>query len=703
MRKILILLIICILPLLSIAKEFPIDSIVNLNQFKLTNEEKGLLKNNGFVVTPDKHEQLFSLYISNWWNGKPNFVTTDLILQVYHLLFSKTLVRLEYNELYPSLLILSLKMFDKSKKPFLDWYNWFIKNEGEETLSEIDNLQYCDIAYWGIVCRLLGLDVELPLIVDSLCNKEIKLIMKGKGRAHSTIFPFMIDYSQFIPRGHYNSDERLRKFFRAMMWYGLVPYPLEEDKEAVIDENSSQYFMSLSFETSLRLVDDDSLINLWKKIYGVTSAFSGRSNFITPEDVLMVLKKEPLARIRDHKFFDEFSWDNTQYIKYKSAMKKVHPLKIKQKAVGIPTKLQFRFMGQRYLPDSEILQRLTKWSERPFPKGLDVFAALESDRAYQILTDVYKEQNRWKNYSDTLQILRTRFSKLDTSFWFQDIYHAWIYCLLALNEPVSEKHPEFMKTSAWQDKSLNTSLASWSEIRHDVALYGIPIYAEADVPKLTKGYVEPNPEFYVRFLKLLDLTKSKLNEYNLLQKSGQAILFQTEKIDTFHLRETPFATDLRNLTEKELTLGDIVFEFEELIKKLKTIADKELLSKKLNQEEYVLIWAIGDIIEHISAKIVDGRIKGWYNVTGPEKFIACIADVATSLDTCLEVGVGYGNTIYVMVPIEGKWTLTKGAVFSYYEFLHPISDRLTDEKWQEMVRQGKNPAPPIWTKSFLCP
>jgi hypothetical protein len=82
--------------------------------------------------------------------------------------------------------------------------------------------------------------------------------------------------------------------------------------------------------------------------------------------------------------------------------------------------------------------------------------------------------------------------------------------------------------------------------------------------------------------------------------------------------------------------------------------------------------------------------------------MACIADVANSQDQCLEEGVAAGNTIYVLVPIEGKWTLTRGAVFSYREFEWPASDRLTDEKWQQMVREVKAPAAPIWTKSFTA-
>ena len=62
----------------------------------------------------------------------------------------------------------------------------------------------------------------------------------------------------------------------------------------------------------------------------------------------------------------------------------------------------------------------------------------------------------------------------------------------------------------------------------------------------------------------------------------------------------------------------------------------------------------------------------------------------------LEEGVGDAYTIYALVPSEEGLTLTRGAVFSYYEFKQPLSERLTDEAWQAM---DPKPARPAWTSS----
>ena len=83
---------------------------------------------------------------------------------------------------------------------------------------------------------------------------------------------------------------------------------------------------------------------------------------------------------------------------------------------------------------------------------------------------------------------------------------------------------------------------------------------------------------------------------------------------------------------------------------------------------------------------------------------ALIADVATDPNgQVLEVGTGNIDEIFVVVPIEGELRLTKGAVYSYYEFAWPMDDRLTDKKWWDMIDDFENPPQrPEWTNAFIA-
>ncbi|MFW6161010.1 MAG: DUF3160 domain-containing protein, partial [Acidobacteriota bacterium] len=67
----------------------------------------------------------------------------------------------------------------------------------------------------------------------------------------------------------------------------------------------------------------------------------------------------------------------------------------------------------------------------------------------------------------------------------------------------------------------------------------------------------------------------------------------------------------------------------------------------------------------------------------------------------LEEGVGSPFEIFIIIEDAKGYRLCRGGVFSYYEFKYPLDDRLTDEKWQEMGKEGTRPAQPPWTKSFI--
>jgi len=44
----------------------------------------------------------------------------------------------------------------------------------------------------------------------------------------------------------------------------------------------------------------------------------------------------------------------------------------------------------------------------------------------------------------------------------------------------------------------------------------------------------------------------------------------------------------------------------------------------------------------------------------------------------------------------GSISLAAGPVLSYYEFKHPMSDRLTDEAWQDLLDSPDKPERPKW-------
>ena len=64
---------------------------------------------------------------------------------------------------------------------------------------------------------------------------------------------------------------------------------------------------------------------------------------------------------------------------------------------------------------------------------------------------------------------------------------------------------------------------------------------------------------------------------------------------------------------------------------------------------------------------------------------------------------GIPNYVYVAVKDVNGTRLTKGLVYSYYEFTGPIGRRFTDQDWQSWAYISKTKLPPMpyWNKALI--
>ena len=81
-----------------------------------------------------------------------------------------------------------------------------------------------------------------------------------------------------------------------------------------------------------------------------------------------------------------------------------------------------------------------------------------------------------------------------------------------------------------------------------------------------------------------------------------------------------------------------------------------------------------------------------------------VADVHTHgvEGTVLEEAVGNVDLILVACPGPGNRVfLAAGPVLSYYEFKHPMADRLTDEGWRALLDSPDRPERPPWFHALI--
>lgn len=255
-----------------------LSNVDNIGQFaNLTQKQKDMIAQNGFVVMPANAEQLFYIYEDNAYKQIPSFVTADSVLQLYHIFYDYSLRNLETDFFYEDLIRLNENMITQ----LMTEYDRAQKEELKEGISKM-------IGYFGVAASSMGrsLPADFPAELVDLVKEECALIANAQGTAESPLFGYIIDYSLFQVRGHYTRSEELGRYFRAMNWYGVVPIPFY-DQEGNRDELSAVRAITATIALC-RLPQEDG-IRLWENIYSTTSFYVGEADDITPYEVAAAL------------------------------------------------------------------------------------------------------------------------------------------------------------------------------------------------------------------------------------------------------------------------------------------------------------------------------------------------------------------------------------------------------------------------------
>ncbi len=649
-----------------------------VNPFILSQEQIKQLEKDGFVVTPGGEKEFFTVYEKARYANVPIFVTSDSLLHTYHLLFDKVLRTTETNHFIPLLAEMNHALLAQADAQY-----------GQLKGGPWEDAALRSVAFLAVGTRLLEADAKIPAYAEDLANQELALINAASGILPSPLFPgleFGEDYTQYIPRGHYTRSDALKAYFKSMMWYGRMTFRLKTGKPEVGRAETRIGLLLIQAIQDAKVVGRPA-VAAWSDLYSPTVFFVGRS------DDLTVLQYIP---VKDQVFGEGASVtalaDDAKLDAFIEAADQLPPplilgIVIQDTDDETAQTKGLRLMGQRFVPDAYIFRQLiyrnvgTRDNRRGLPMGMDLMAAMGSERAYEILDA--SGQTAYENYPQQLDKVRYWLSGLTTEEWTETLYNSWIYTFYPLLDVPTEGYPAFMLSKAWQDKQLNTALGSWAELKHDTILYAKQVYAEmgggppAPEPVPPKGYVEPVPQFYARLAALTTMTIEGLDQRGLLSDIDRSSLKRLEVLST----------------------------------SFQAMAEKELAGQPLTEDEYTTIRFYGGDLEHLvmaSADSENGETSRLYMDEEPQA--AVIADVATDPGAnegpiVLEEGVGRISEIHAVVPVvqeDGSILLqvAKGGVFAYYEFSWPASDRLTDEKWRAMLDGGQAPPLPEWTGSF---
>ena len=700
--------------------ELPLQTTAIYNYDKFSTElelceaAQRLLEKNGFVVISNPfnpHEaDITEPYDTLKEREIPVFITSDSLLHLYHIQFDETLRQIEEREFYELIWGLSTELLNDSIADY-NSSNGDLKEAARRNVAyfavglsllqpkadQVCQSQYeweCTDAYFNKE-DLGRYTFEVPDFVKSDVEKELELIKNHAGFSKSPIFNYKEDYSQYVPRGHYTRSEKLKNYFKAFMWYGRMSFLLKGGcPDCLVSAEDAKLQTMGACLIAAEFAKTPQLLDSWDRIYTVTAFYVGLSDDLGPYEYM-----DALDSVFNGAFVpEELTDENIAELKSNLAEQRTPriyggtgdcvippPFTSEQADQCLANTKGFRLMGQRFIPDSYMFSQLVgqytgvylgdreprpftfviSGAGRPirgFPRGLDVMALLGSDRARELLNEL--DDSNYENYSTQYTKLETEFGSFNVTDWNQNLYWSWLFALKPLLKDYGAGYPTFMQTEAWQEKELTTALASWAELRHDTILYAKQSYTvkELGMPmppeeKPVVGYVEPVPEFYNRLLALTRMTAAGLADMDVLDSSAK---YRLEHLET-------------------------------ILERLVKLSEKELANEELTDEDYEFIKNFGD---ELNAVITDVDEKA--------KKTTIIADVHTDGNTMqvLEEGVGYVDLVVVAYEVpDGRILVGAGPVMSYYEFKQPMADRLTDEKWREML-QSELPDRPEWYSSF---
>lgn len=597
----------------------------------LSPDQDKIIRDNGFFLgSTDPMEKIFSIYEKNQYMYVPNFVTSDLPLYLYHVLYSNVLKASEKN--------LLVDVEDISKTMMEESLNQY---EGAKD-DKVKIAALKNAAMFGTACTISDENFEVPKEIKDIVATEIANI-KSEAPGTSAITEDNVDYSMFKVRGHYTESEELKKYFKVMTCFSQFGLKLQS-ADLPVENNVIQTMLVGEIFTSNQELQDK---------------YKNLNSFVE----FMVDGGEDIDAIKAGEIFAELKLSTNDLGKEEN-IKKAYERLLNEKPPTIrPYEgINFAFFPQKAILDNIFAQNLLdidRNSKRPVYSGKDIAATFGNEYAEELVkADSYNKI--WEKFPERFEEGKKLAKTLTSNDYAKSMARLQIFAINGFNEMKKEGFPTFMKSEAWKAKELYTYLASWAQLKHDTLLYAKQAGAEcggfeAEQPV---GYVEPSIEVYSRLNFALNILEERVNSMNVLSERQMGAIKKFKDFNDF----------------------------------LIACSKKELAGEDLSQEDIDRINLIGGEVEDIYLDINEVDADDYESYFAlDEKDRVTVADLMRTptnqanvpANKILEVGSGFPRTIYVVYNVNGELRIGCGAVMTYYEFLS--DERLDDDQFSKMI------------------
>jgi len=582
----------------------------------LMNSEK--LKNQGFFMTPANNDQLFEIYEQNIEDNIPSFVTTDLIMHQMHLFYGSLENEIEEkyltNKLKTMLEIINVELYASYEKT--------LDPKIEQAIEE--SLLYYSIPYAVIT----GKKTNLIGRYNELYVDELTKVLSGNGLGSKIMSDDQFDYAIFKPRGHYLKNNAIKKYYKSLTW-------LQKIKLCLNNENDFNKALIVAFI----IHKNEKLKNEYRSYIELKTYFSSQKNQFTLWDLAEIISLNDKIKLFD----DLFKPETIAQIKKKLGIIEQENCQLTVSLMPIEYQNLFTDLGV-----------ITDKKQSP-PLTIDLFAALGNPAALEIFNQA-NESNESYLISITENLINISSQEDARSM-------DWLSTLLTSFNTNNQNH---IINPSWKKKELNTALASWIQLNQRVFLTSKSVKKEAKDStdtKISKGYVEPNVNFWNAAITLLENTNTFLSDRNMLSSRS--------------------AENVQKLMDLILFLDDI--------------SEKELSGKPISNDEFIRINSIGDECHTLALQLINPKLNAdTRKLTGSMAYAANVYHGKGNKN--LIGGLGNPNILMALAEINGYIYLTRGATYSYYELHDYNRQSINQRQWLQGIANGLQPVE--WAQSL---
>ncbi len=594
------------------------------------------LTRSGFVIRPAGYQNFTDLYTDARFTDYPLFISSDSALHVTQILFEHTRRAVEQTHLGPELERLDRAMFE------LSWTQYLavapLKSVDAQTVADAA-LQ--NAAYFAVALALLDDEFSPPEILSSTVGAELALIRAAEGSAISPLFEGVQLATPIT-----DSEKLHIDYARFAPHMATTRYAQAFTWHEQTDWQLARPQEALSIALLVHTLNQNNVPHmLWARIFSARQFFNGLSHTLTPGDLLETYRQ---------------IWGAAPNL-----TDLADPLKLAAFASAgetlAPAPAALAWLGQPLDAGGAIMASSIQSEEMTTTLALSAVhlgAALNGPEAYSVVAELGNS-----SYITTLDRINSELNVLAPEAW--TLTGGWIRLGIyrTMIQDKTTAYPQWMRSRGWRRKDLQTALAHWVDSQRAAPPVAAPRPEMTATSTALWGYVEPQPQVYNQLAAWMQMLIDGLDSRLMLPGAEKSMLV----------------------------------EWQSWLALLQDVARRELTGQTLTDLEFQRLAGYGAAISKLTTPTLQDLPLDAPADLGYD--LSAHTILTQDRDTAKIAAIGRVDEIFVVVERAQQRFLTRGGVYSFYEFEWPLEALLEGEALSEREALPR----PEWLGEIVLP